>query len=160
MKQMTRRLSCVIALMFAATHACADPVWHCSRNSDDSSAAIATPAQENQFSIASFNSSAEVIGVSVRDLIDIYTGTSVRIGGLPLSACFLIGNDVLTNSALTSLGIKQNTIAALARKSSIIQSNLHYVNDEEQMAACIGRNFPAVGYLSVPKETNKILPCF
>jgi hypothetical protein len=160
MPPVKRYLSGVIASLFAAASVYADPVWHCSRNSNESNAAIATPAVENQFSIASFNSSAEVIGVSVRDLIDVYTGTAVRIGGLPLSACFLVGNDALTVSALTSLGLNLKTIGSLARKSSIVQSNLYHVNDETQMGACIAKNFPAVGYLNKPIETDNYLPCF
>ena len=160
MKQMRQHLSCVIALLFTATHACADPVWHCSRNSNDADVAVAAPAQQDQFSIASFNSSADVIGVSVRDLIDIYTGTPVRIGNLPLSACFLSGDHSLSINALTSLGINLGAIEALARKSSIVQNNLYYVNDEIQMSACIARHFPAVGYMSTTTETNKVSPCF
>ena len=161
MKQMRcRYLSTLIATVLTATTAYADPVWHCSRNSDNESVAINTPTLENQFSIASSNSSAEVIGVSVRDLIDIYTGMPVRLGGLPLSGCFLAGDESLTVNALTSLGIKRQTIEALARKNSIVQSNLYYVNSEAQMGTCIAKNFPAVGYLSVPTETNKLMPCF
>ena len=157
---MKRSLCSVIASLFAAATAYADPVWHCSRNSNDERSAIATPALKDQFSIAAFNSSADVIGVSVRDLIDVYTGTSVRIGGLPLSACFLVGNDELTVSALTSLGLNLKTIESLARKSSIVQSNLYHVNNEAQMGACIAKNFPAVGYLTKPTEKEKFLPCF
>ncbi len=149
-----------VTCAFAITHAYASPVWHCSRITNDDNTAIAIPAQEDQFSIASVNSSAEVIGVSVRDLIDIYTGTPVRIGGLPLSACFLTGNRQLTNEALNSLGIQLQTIEALARKSSIVQSNLYYVTDETQMSTCISRNFPAVGYLSKPINMSKVMPCY
>lgn len=159
-RPMKRFLSCVLALLFNANTVYADPVWHCSRNNIETSASIATPTPENQFSIASFNSSADVIGVSVRDLIDVYTGTAVRIGGLPLSACFLLGNDELTVSALTSLGLNLKTIESLARKSSIVQSNLYHVHTEAQMGACISKNFPAVGYLNMPIETDNFLPCF
>lgn len=160
MKQITRQVSCWVACILTVTSVCADPVWHCSRNRNDDRAAMALPEREDQFSLASFSSSTEVISVSVRDLIDIYTGTPVRIGGIPLSACFLSGNDSLTMVALTSLGIKQSTIEALARKSSIVQSNLYYVSDEAQMSTCIGKNFPAVGYISIPTETDKVTPCF
>lgn len=162
MKCKRRYLSGVVASILMATSALAAPVWHCSRsaNTDADSNLVATPAKEDQFSIASFNSSADVIGVSVRDLIDIYTGTPVRIGGLPLSACFLLGNEQLTNEALSSLGINHNTIQALARKSNIVHSNVYYVSDEAQMNACITKNFPAVGYLSNPIDTTKIQPCF
>ena len=40
-------------------------------------------AQENRFCIASFNGAADVIEVSVRNLIDVYTGVPVRVGGMP-----------------------------------------------------------------------------
>lgn len=159
-KHIFKSLSALIACVLTAAPTSASPVWHCSRITNDDNTAIATPAKEDQFSIASFNSSAEVIGVSVRDLIDVYTGTPARIGGLPLSACFLAGDDQLTREALTSLGIQLKTIEALARKSSIVQNNLYYVNDEAQMSACIARNFPAVGYLEKPVDSAKIMPCF
>jgi hypothetical protein len=159
-KSIGRNLNAWMACVLIATNTSASPVWHCSRNTNDDNTAIATPAQEDQFSIASINSSAEVIGVSVRDLIDIYTGTPARIGGLPLSACFLAGNEQLTHEALSSLGVQLKTIEALARKSSIVQNNLHYVSDETQMRACIAKNFPAVGYLSKPVDSAKIMPCF
>jgi CheY-like chemotaxis protein len=48
-------------------------------------------AQENRFCIASFNGASDVIEVSVRHLIDVYTGVPVRVGGMPFSACFLVG---------------------------------------------------------------------
>jgi hypothetical protein len=159
-RPMKHYLSSVLALIFTATTVYADPVWHCSRNSNESSASITKPTQEDQFSIASFNSSADVIGVSVRDLIDVYSGTSLLIGGLPLSACFFVGNDELTVSALTSLGLNLKTIESLARKSSIVQSNLYHVHSEAQMGACISKNFPAVGYLNKPTESENFLPCF
>lgn len=157
---MKRYLNGVIASLFTVTAACAGPVWHCSRNDNNVSSEITTPAPEDQFSIASFNSSAESIGVSVQDLIDVYTGVTVRIGGLPLSACFLVGNNELTASALSSLGLNQNTIELLARRSSIVHNNLYHVHYEAQMGACIAKNFPAVGYLNQPTETNNFLPCF
>lgn len=159
-KHIRRNLNALMAYVLIATNTSANPVWHCSRNTNDDSTAIATPAQEDQFSIASVNNSAEVIGVSVRDLIDIYSGTPARIGGLPLSACFQTGNEQLTHAALSSLGIRLKTIEALARNSSIVQNNLYYVSDEAQMSACIAKNFPAIGYLSKPVYSTKIMPCF
>jgi hypothetical protein len=160
MKHKQRYLSSFIASILAATSALASPVWHCSRSAYNDPNFASTPAKDEQFSIASFNSSADVIGVSVRDLIDIYTGTPVRIGGLSLSACFLMGHEMLTTNALTSLGINLNSIQALARKNNIVNNNLYYVNNETQMVACIAQNFPAVGYLSKPNDTEKIQPCF
>lgn len=156
----TWKIKALITCISIATNTSANPVWHCSRITSDDDTAITTPAQKDQFSIASVNSSAEVIGVSVRDLIDIYTGTPARIGGLPMSACFLAGNEELTQTALGSLGIQLKTIEALARKSSIVQNNLYFVSDETQMSACIAKNSPAVGYLSKPVDSAKIMPCF
>jgi hypothetical protein len=40
-------------------------------------------AQENRFCTASFNSAADVIEVSVCNLIDVYTGVPVRVGEMP-----------------------------------------------------------------------------
>ena len=40
-------------------------------------------AQENRFCMPSFNGAADVIEVSVRNLIDVYTGVPVRVGGMP-----------------------------------------------------------------------------
>jgi hypothetical protein len=113
-----------------------------------------------QFSLASMSSVPDVIGVSIRDLIDIYSGVPVRVGDLPLSACFIPGQDPLSLAALKSLGLQTPAIQALARKSALVQSNLYLVTDEQQMHACISRHFPAVGYLSKPVNTDKILPCF
>ena len=106
------------------------------------------------------SSAPDVIGVSIRDLIDIYSGVPVRVGDLPLSACFMPGRNQLSLAALQSLGLQSTAIQALARKSAIVQSNLHLVTDEQQMQTCISRHFPAVGYLSQPVNTEKILPCF
>jgi hypothetical protein len=71
-----------------------------------------------------------------------------------------MGHEMLTTNALTSLGISLNSIQALARKNNIVNNNLYYVSNETQMVACIAQNFPAVGYLSKPNDTEKIQPCF
>jgi hypothetical protein len=136
----------------------ADPVWHCSRNGGASKGNVL--AQADHFSIASMGQSEEVIGVSIRDLIDIYTGVPVKIGGKPLSACFISGHDAITVSALTSLGLKASVIQALGRKSTIVQSHLFMVSDEVSMQNCIAKHFPAVGYLAKTTETEHITTCF
>ena len=151
-------LLCTLAFSCPAL---ADPVWHCSRNAPIAErTSSAHQAQENEFSISSFNSSADVIGISISDLIDIYSGVPVRIGGLPLSACFMPSDQGLTSVALTSLGLHASTIQALARKSSIVQNNLHSVTTPKQMVTCIAQHFPAVGYLDEPTETAEVQPCF
>lgn len=151
-------LLCSLAFSFTAL---ADPVWHCSRNiqkAEDVSSSV--QAQENEFSIASFNSSSDVIAVSISDLIDIYSGVPVRIGGLPLSACFIPNQQGLTSAALTSLGLQASAIQALARKSAIVQNNLYPLTTEKQMVSCIAQHFPAVGYLDEPTHSDEVQPCF
>jgi hypothetical protein len=137
-----------------------DPIWHCSRLAAGAEQTGATQAQENQFSVASFSASTDTIGVSIGDLIDIYSGVAVSVGGLPLSACFISGNEEITTVALTSLGLKPSVIQALARKSSIVQSHLFAVTTNKQMLNCIAQNFPAVGYLEEVSTTDKVNPCF
>ena len=147
------------SLLITTCSAWSDPVWHCSRNVDTEKAALLA-SQENQFYIASFNSSLDVIGVSISDLIDVYSGVPVRIGGLPLSACFRPGDAPITSEALTSLGLQPSAVQALARKSTIIHNHLHLVTSDKQMLSCIAQHFPAVGYLHEPNETEAALPCF
>lgn len=148
----------LLVVLLGVGNCWADPVWHCSRNGGASKDNVL--AQADQFSIASMGQSEEVIGVSIRDLIDIYTGVPVKIGGKPLSACFISGHDAITVSALTSLGLKTSVIQALGRKSTIVQSHLFMVSDEVSMQTCIAKHFPAVGYLSKPTETEHVTTCF
>lgn len=151
-------------LIFALTIGCnaafAEPVWHCSRNKVDAEKLSSSEIQENQFSIASYNASSDVIGVSISDLIDIYSGVPIHIGGLPLSACFIPSNQNLTSAAITSLGLQPSVIQALAKKSAIIQRNLYLVTSEKQMLSCITQHFPSVGYLNEPINTTEVQPCF
>lgn len=138
----------------------AGSVFHCSRNSENSASNYHAPSQENQFSIASVSSAADVINISIRDLIDLYSGHPVHISGKPLSACFMPSNEALTSNALKELGLRVTTIQALSRKNSIVQTNLHLVTDEKQMLQCIGKYFPAVGYASEMTVTELLAPCF
>jgi hypothetical protein len=96
----------------------------------------------------------------VRDLIDVYSGASVRLSGVPLSACFMPVNDLVTGKTLRALGLSADVLSALARKSAIAKSHLYRVTDEEEMKACIARNHPAVGYLTQAQVTEKLAPCF
>jgi hypothetical protein len=150
----------LIYLLLINSHCWAQPIWHCSRNIDQSDSAPALTSHEAEFSIAALSASIDAIGVSITDLINVYSGTPVRIGGLPLSACFMPSNEKLTTEALVSLGIQPNSIQPLARRSSIVQSNLYLVTNDSQMRLCIEEHFPAVGYMQTPNITNQILPCF
>ena len=150
---------CLIYALLISCPTWADPVWHCSSNTDGEKN-VSLQAQETHFSLAAFNAPMNVIGISISDLIDVYSGVTVRIGGLTLSACFMPENESLTTSALMSLGLQPSAIQALARKSSIIQSNLYFVTNEKQMVSCIAQHFPAVGYLDSPINTETVQPCF
>jgi hypothetical protein len=61
---------------------------------------------------------------------------------------------------MKSLGIQTGAIQSMARGSSIVQSNLKMVNDEKQMITCIGKNFPAVGYLLKETDSERVSTCF
>lgn len=155
------RRSVIFSVLMCCLSSGAEPVWHCSRNTSESDRVSSTDQlQDTPFSIASFNSTTDVIGVSINDLIDIYSGFPVRVGGIPLSACFMPADQALTTSALTSLGLRTTVIQALARKSSIVQSNLFPVANKEQMLTCIAQHYPAVGYLNTPTSTDEVHPCF
>ena len=140
----------------------AQPVWHCSRTETAGVAPtlLASNEASNQFSIASLGSSGNVIGVSVHDLMDVYSGVPVRIGGLPLSACYVASDDDKDNEALISLGLNERVIQSLSRKSAIVRSNLFAVNHDSQMLSCISKHFPAVGYLKQVHETEEVMPCY
>jgi len=152
-----RRMFLLVALV-AVSSSWADAVWHCSRHGGASQGNVGD--QANHFSIASMRSTEEVIGISIRDLMDVYSGAPVIVGGEALSACLMSGSDAVTAPALKSLGLQASAIQALARKSTIVQSHLYVVSDEKSMQACIAKHFPAVGYLSKPTETEHLTPCF
>ena len=147
-----------LAALLGASTSWADPVWHCSRQGASLNANAIS--QDDQFFIASMSNPQEVIGVSIRDLMDVYSGVPVKVGGQVLSACFRSANDADTAPALKALGLQASAIQALARKSNIVQSHLYVVADESSMQSCIGKHFPAVGYLSKPTETQHLMPCF
>ena len=150
----------VLFSFFALAPVWAEAVWHCSRSGQGVVSESEPPNASETFSIASIGNANDTIGVSIRDLMDVYSAMDVRVSGLPLSACFFPSNDSLTNSAIKSLGLEPNVISALARKSAIAQSHLFRATDEAQMMRCISKNYPAVGYLSAEQTTEHIAPCF
>lgn len=154
---MKKTLFCVVLYLLGPS-AFSEPVWHCSKT--EAPNAEQASAVENQFSIASIIGNPDVIGVSIRDLIDIYSGIPVQLAGLPLSACFLTGNDELSQEALSSLGLNSASIYSLIRRSTIIQNHLHPVKNQIEMTRCIGEHSPAVGYLATSTETDRVGPCF
>lgn len=155
-------LNCVIlaGLMALGLPVWANAVWHCSRTPVVDVATDNRPDPGDLFSLAEQGVADDVIRISVRDLIDVYSGASVRLSGVPLSACFMPVNDPVTGKTLRALGLSADVLSALARKSAIAKSHLYRVTDEEEMKACIARNQPAVGYLTQAQVTEKLAPCF
>jgi hypothetical protein len=138
----------------------ADAVWHCSRTPLVNVATDNRPDPGDLFTLAEQGVADDVILISVRDLIDVYSGVNVRLSGVPLSACFMPVNDPVTGKTLRALGLSVDVLSALARKSAIAQSHLYRVTNEEEMKTCIARNQPAVGYLTQAQVTEKLAPCF
>jgi hypothetical protein len=152
------------AWLLIASASPAQSVWHCSRQTDlDQSGAGSYQAEQSRddtFQIASMSVNTDVIGITLRDLMDVYAGVPVRIGGKPLTACFNNNNEPSSTEALSSLGLNANAMSALSRKSAIVRSQLKWVSDEDDMMHCISRNFPAVGYFTAPQDTAEVSPCF
>jgi hypothetical protein len=138
----------------------ADAVWHCSRIPVVDVATDNRPDPGDLFTLAEQGVADDVILISVRDLIDVYSGVNVRLSGVPLSACFMPVNDPVTGKTLRALGLSADVLSALARKSAIAKSHLYRVTNEEEMKICIARNQPAVGYLTQAQVTEKLAPCF
>lgn len=156
---MKRFIVSIALFLLTAMPVLAHAVWHCSRVNNEANANNAVADPNNSFSIALVGNSTDVIMISVRDLIDVYSSYDVRVSGMVLSACFIPSINS-TNQIFKDLGLNPQVIAALARKSSIINSHLYQVYDEAQMLQCITKHYPAVGYFSSEKRTEGLAPCF
>lgn len=130
-------------------------IWHCSRNSAEPQNTAASKI-EGEFVL----SSMDTIGVTLTDLVNVYSGKDVRIGNMPLIGCFMPGQDELSKDILKSLDLKPYVLQKLSVKSSIVQSQLVTVTDEEQMQICLDAHFPSFGYFSREVITEKFAPCF
>lgn len=160
-----KRSCCLwLACLAFMTSAAADTVWHCSRMAVSDRAMLDKQAPADAFSLAGqAEAEAEiddVIRISVMDLINVYSGVSVRLSNWALSACFMPVNDPETKRALQALGLSADVFSALARKSAIANNHLYRVADEEEMKACMARHPPAVGYLGQAQVSEKVAPCF
>ncbi len=151
----------LLALLPALTQAQA--VWHCSKQTAVSAVDVTETvalAAEDMFQIASMSTDVAVIGLTLRDLMDVYSGVPVRIGGRPLTACFLNDNSSTSREMLDALGLNANSMAALARKSAIVRSQLQWVSDEADMMRCMTKHHPSVGYFAETHDTDEVAPCF
>jgi hypothetical protein len=159
-----RPLIVACACLLSASPSQAQSVWHCSRQADlgqfEGAWHQAEKDTDDTFQIASMSTNVDVIGITLRDLMDVYAGVPVRIGGKPLTACFNNDNDPFSQDALSSLGLNANAMSALARKSTIVRNSLKWVSNKDDMLQCISSNFPAVGYFSTPQDTADVSPCF
>ena len=152
---------CLAALAVLPLPAGAQALWHCSRTPVVAWALEQRPNPGDVFTLAGEQGMADdVIRISLRDLIDVYSGVSVRLSGQPLSACFMPVNDAVTVNTLRALGLSTDVLSALARKSAIAQNHLYRVTDEVEMQACITRHQPAVGYLTQAQTNKQLAPCF
>lgn len=160
---MKKTLLCIFAAACFVNAFAQEAVWHCSKTvttNEDNQLSHRTDNDAGGFSLASSGTNPDVINISVMDLMDIYSGEKVTLGGKRLSACFMRGESALNTAALRSLGLKSSVSQTLARKSAIVQSHLYLVTDEREMMACIKDHFPAVGYAHTPTETDEVAPCF
>ena len=130
-----KKIFTLVLTVTIVAHASADAVWHCSKKNESTqiSGELNTTTQADEFSIASINSSYAVIGVSIRDLIDIYSGVPVSLGGVPLSACFIPSNEKISSAALISLGLQPSAIQVLSRRSAIVESHIYAAPSIQQM---------------------------
>lgn len=128
-------------------------IWHCSRNLPEPHSAM---AEQDEFKL----SSLDTIGVTLTDLLNVYIGKDVSIGGLPLIGCYMPGQEALSKDILKSLDLKSHVLQKLSAKNAIAQGQVITVIDETQMQACLESHFPAFGYLPTETITEKFAPCF
>jgi hypothetical protein len=152
------------ALLILSITAQAQSVWHCSREPalgrGASEQLQAATNKDDLFQISSMSTNVDTIGITLRDLMDVYAGMPVRIGGQALTACFNNDNTPANEEALTTLGLNTNAMSAMSRKSSIVRSQLVWVSNDADMMRCIVRNHPAVGYFNDVQKTGEFGPCF
>ncbi len=129
-------------------------IWHCSKTS---AAEAPTSNPESSFGAGSEHGT---IAVTLDDLLAVYSGYPVRLSGQPLFACFIPGQEDLSESALATLGLNASAMQMLSRRSAIVQRNLKLVTDEAEMLQCMHRHAPSFGYLSQATVTEKVAPCF
>ena len=109
MSQKIASIALAIALSCLAPTLHAQAVWQCSRIQVDDEA-LSESEKDDSFSIASMSAAVDVINLSLRDLADVYSGRPVRVGGLPLTACFMSIDHPLTVSALETLGLNASVL--------------------------------------------------
>ena len=156
---MKLRIYLVLFISVITSASFADTVWHCSRDPLQKDVNTKQPA-DNQFSLAAVSNATDVIHISLRDLYDVFSGINVQLSGVSLSACFRLDDEELTEDALKSLGLPLSTVQRMAKQASIVNSHFYSVRSENEMSECIGKHYPAIGYLNNPLNTEHMAPCF
>lgn len=144
----------VLGLWLCATAALADPVWHCTRSG------VQVADASNNFNLASLDAEHEVIRISLRDLYSAYQGTTVKASGMVVSACFVGGNHVMTQTAMKSIGAVPQVLEKLSSQNAMVANHVYRVQNEHDMLACMTQHKPAIGYLSKATHTEDVGPCF
>jgi hypothetical protein len=152
-------LACSLLTLSLPNATASTAVWHCSRVSEPAGDGGGIE-KDDFFKLASMGMSSDSIGLTMMDLLDAYSNKTIRVNGRVLTACFMPGNMPLSNSALSSLGLNSSATQQQARQNAIIQGGLQLVTDEAEMAACIAKRYPAVGYLGRVVEDERVVPCF
>lgn len=160
-----------MAGMAALAHAQATPKeeatahWHCSKHpeSPEFNLATASPevydlADDDLFDLTPAHTGT--VGVTLPDLMDAYNGQPVLMGSQQLTACFMVGQTSLNQSAQERVGMQWPALQQQQRRSSVRNSHVRMVQSEAEMLLCIANHYPAVGYLSQPTETAQVAPCF
>ena len=136
------------------TAAQADPVWHCSRTS------VQVADAGDNFTLAALETEREVIRISLRDLFAAYQGSTVKVSGMVVSACFVNGTDAHTKNALKSIGADPLVLAKLSHKSTLINHHVYMVQSSKDMLTCMTKHQPAIGYFPTVMHTEAVGPCF
>jgi hypothetical protein len=136
--------------------------WHCSKHpaQPEFDLATAIPGQEANDLFDLTPTQTGTVGVSLPDLMDAYSGRPVQMGSQQLTACFMVGQTALNQSAQERVGMQWPALQQQQRRSSVRSSHVRMVHSEAEMLHCIANHYPAVGYLSQPTNTSSVGPCF
>lgn len=150
-----------VLLIFLSVNFCfAGGVWLCSKDSAAISDITFYDENVSNFMIADMGNFSGVISISLRDIIDIYSGIPVRLGSRDLSACYITGSHDWSDGFLKELGLNINLIKSLSKKNALVQSRLYGVVNKEEVANCIESHFPAVGYAIEFTSSESVGKCF
>jgi len=97
------------------------------------------------------------IAITLSDLYGAYGGESIRMGTHVLSVCALPPEDPLQKEALEMLGYTAQDLSEAKQRTN---AKLLTIPSIHQMQKCIVENHPAIGFLKVVVESERVGPCF